>query len=78
MAGNRNPVSRVAGENSTTEPTMRGNLGFSARVVGDHVTMALIWKVPIFVIDVTKSEKSTLPIKKKAYSILSRPVSSVG
>ena len=25
LSGNRTPVSRVAGENSTTEPTMRGN-----------------------------------------------------
>ena len=28
LSGNRTPVSRVAGENSTTEPTMRGNWGF--------------------------------------------------
>ena len=32
LAGNRTPVSRVAGENSTTEPTMRGKWGFSEGV----------------------------------------------
>ena len=32
LSGNRTPVSRVAGENSTTEPTMRGKWGFSEGV----------------------------------------------
>ena len=77
LSGNRTPVSRVAGENSTTEPTMRGNLGFSARLVWRSCCHGANLESPDFC-DVTKGEMSTLSIKMKAFSLVSRPVSSVG
>ena len=80
LSGNRTPVSRVAGENSTTEPTMRGNLGFLEGPGCHGANMKLSFNTNFCpkCVDGLKDAMSTLSIKMKAFCKLSRPVSSVG